>query len=87
MQNTFEVAGCSECFNTGFKGRVLIAEMVQLDGRLREAILAKRDLDELECILRDRGHMNMAQDGQRLISMGVTIRQEVNQVCGIVGND
>jgi type II secretory ATPase GspE/PulE/Tfp pilus assembly ATPase PilB-like protein len=61
--------------------------MVQLDGRLREAILAKRDLDELENILRDRGHMNMAQDGQRLVSMGITTRQEVNKVCGIVGND
>ncbi len=86
-QNTIQAAGCSECFNTGFKGRVLIAEMVQLDGRLREAILAKRDLDELENILRERGHMNMAQDGQRLISMGITTRQEVNKVCGIVGND
>jgi type II secretory ATPase GspE/PulE/Tfp pilus assembly ATPase PilB-like protein len=87
VQKTFGAAGCSECFNTGFKGRVLIAEMVQLDGRLREAILAKRDLDELENILRDRGHMNMAQDGQRLVSMGITTRQEVNKVCGIVGND
>jgi type II secretory ATPase GspE/PulE/Tfp pilus assembly ATPase PilB-like protein len=87
VQNTFDAAGCGECFNTGFKGRVLIAEMVQLDGRLREAILAKRDLDELEGILRDRGHMNMAQDGQRLVSMGVTTRQEVNKVCGIMGND
>ena len=87
VQNTFHAAGCSECFNTGFKGRVLIAEMAQLDGKLREAILAKRDLDELEGIVRDRGHMNMAQDGQRLVSMGVTTRQEVNKVCGIVGND
>ena len=49
--------------------------------------MAKRDLDELECILRDRGHMNMAQDGQRLISVGVTTRQEVNKVCGIVESD
>ncbi|GAJ22623.1 unnamed protein product, partial [marine sediment metagenome] len=60
-------AGCDECFNTGCKGRVLIAEMVQLDGQLRKAILAKADMDELETVLRDKGHTNMLQDGQRLI--------------------
>ncbi len=85
--NTFCEVGCEECFNTGFRGRVLIAEMVQLDGRLRKAILAKTDLDELEGILADRGHMNMAQDGQRLVSQGITTQEEVNKVCGVVGSD
>jgi type II secretory ATPase GspE/PulE/Tfp pilus assembly ATPase PilB-like protein len=85
--NTFCAVGCEECFDTGFVGRVLIAEMVQLDGRLRKAILAKTDLDELEGILRDRGHMNMAQDSQRLVSQGITTQEEVNKVCGVVGSD
>jgi type II secretory ATPase GspE/PulE/Tfp pilus assembly ATPase PilB-like protein len=80
----FEAAGCDDCFNTGFKGRVLIAEMVQLDGQLRKAILAKSDLDELETILKSKGHTNMLEDGERLVSEGITTQEELNKVCGIV---
>ncbi len=76
----FEAVGCNECYNTGYKGRVLIAEMVQLDGDLRKAILAKADLDKLEEILKNRGHMNMAQDGRRLESGGITTQAEIDKV-------
>lgn len=79
----FEPVGCDTCFGTGYKGRILIAEMVQLDGQLRRAILAKADLDELESLLLTRGHTNMLLDGQRLIDGGVTTQQELNKVCGI----
>jgi len=79
----FEAAGCDDCFNTGFKGRVLIAEMVQLDGQLRKAILAKSDLDQLEAILKSKGHTNMLEDGKRLVSEGITTQDELNKVCGI----
>jgi len=82
----FSAPGCEQCLKTGFKGRVLISEIVQLDGTLRKAILAKTDLDELENILRERGHMSMAQDGLRLVNQGITTQHEVNKVCGIVQN-
>ncbi|MEJ2704441.1 MAG: GspE/PulE family protein, partial [Sedimentisphaerales bacterium] len=80
---SFEAVGCGDCFNTGYKGRVLIAEMVQLDSQLRKAILNKADLDELENILRDKGHTTMLADGERLVSEGVTTQEELNKVCGI----
>jgi len=80
----FEAAGCDDCFNTGYKGRVLIAEMVQLDSQLRKAILAKADLDELENILKNKGHTTMFTDGRRLVSDGITTQDELDKVCGIV---
>jgi type II secretory ATPase GspE/PulE/Tfp pilus assembly ATPase PilB-like protein len=83
----FEAVGCDDCFNTGYKGRILIAEMVQLDSQLRKAILAKADLDELENILKDRGHKTMLTDGRRLVSEGITTQDELNKVCGIVSED
>ena len=82
----FEAVGCDDCFNTGFKGRVLIAEMVQLDGELRKAILAKADLEQLEGILESKGHTNILEDGKRLVSEGITTQQELNKVCGIVSD-
>ena len=78
-----EARGCAECLETGYKGRALIAEMVKLDGRLREAILAKTDLDELEAILRKRGHMTMRQDGMRLVQGGISTEKELNKVCQV----
>jgi len=80
----FEAAGCDDCFETGYRGRVLIAEMVQLDGQLRKAILAKADLEELEALLMSKGHRNMLADGQRLVSEGITTQEELNKVCGIL---
>jgi len=83
----FEATGCDNCFNTGYKGRVLIAEMVQLDSQLRKAILAKADLEELEALLMCKGHTSMLADGERLISEGITTQAELNKVCGIVSDD
>jgi len=82
--DSFKATGCEDCFNTGYKGRFLIAEMVQLDSQLRKAVLAKADLDELENILKDRGHTTMLADGERLINEGITTQDELNKVCGIV---
>lgn len=83
----FEAVGCSDCFNTGFKGRVLIAEMVELDSPLRKAILAKSDLESLEALLKEKGHTNLFADGKRLVDDGITTQQELNKVCGIVSQD
>ncbi len=84
---SFEAAGCDACFNTGYKGRVLMAEMVQLDSHLRKAILAKADLEELEALLMCKGHTSMLADGERLVSEGITTQEELNMVCGIISND
>ncbi len=81
--DSYEAVGCNACYNTGYKGRVLIAEMVRLDSYLRKAILAKADLEELEALLMSRGHTSMLADGQRIIGEGITTQQELNRVCGI----
>jgi general secretion pathway protein E len=80
---TFIATGCDHCFNTGYKGRALIAEIVQLDSPLRKAILAKADLDELENILKNKGHTTMLTDGRRLVEDGITTHEELNKACGI----
>ena len=85
--DSFGATGCDDCFNTGYKGRVLIAEMVQLDSQLRKAILAKADLDNLEAILKDMGHTTMLTDGKRLVNDGITTEEELNMVCGVFQGD
>ena len=79
----FEPSGCDKCFNTGFKGRALIAEMLELDGELRKAILAKSDLDQLKEIINKRGHMSIQQHGNQLVKTGVTTKGEIQKVCNL----
>jgi type II secretory ATPase GspE/PulE/Tfp pilus assembly ATPase PilB-like protein len=79
----FDSAGCDDCLNTGYKGRVLIAEMVQMNGQLRRAILAKADADQIDGILKESGHANIREDGRRLIERGITTEEELNKACGI----
>jgi len=81
-RGSFEPVGCERCFGTGFRGRALIAEMIELDGELRKAILAKASLGELEHILAMRGHMSLRHRGARLVSEGITTQAELDKACG-----
>lgn len=78
----YEAVGCEACVNTGYHGRMLLAERVELDGPLRKAILQRADLETLDALLAERGHMNLVQDGRRLIAQGVTTESELERVCG-----
>ena len=75
-------AGCEQCHQTGYHGRVLLAEMVQLDGQLRQAILERSDMETLETLLSSRGHMNLVHDGRRLVTQGITTEEEIQRACG-----
>ncbi len=80
---SYEAVGCESCLGTGYKGRALIAEIVELDSDLRKAILAKADIDELENILKDKGHKDLLSAGKNLIEKSITSIDEINKVCGI----
>ena len=78
----FEAAGCDQCLRTGYRGRLLVAEMVEWDGELRKAVLRRADREELEGILAARGHLDLRRDALRLVAGGLTTRQEVLRACG-----
>ncbi|MCF7974428.1 MAG: GspE/PulE family protein [Phycisphaerae bacterium] len=79
---TFDAAGCDQCLHTGYTGRILLAEAIQLDRTLRQAILKHADLEELEMILAAQGRDTMAMHAERLVSQGNTSRQEIARVLG-----
>jgi type II secretory ATPase GspE/PulE/Tfp pilus assembly ATPase PilB-like protein len=81
----WKAVGCPHCLGTGFKGRRLVAEMVRMDGALRQAVLAKADLSQLEGILRQEGHQGLRGRSQPLADEGVTTSDELDKVCGPLG--
>ena len=82
QDGTYESRGCEKCRNTGFHGRILLAELVELDGQLRKTILQQSDMESLEATLESRGHMKLIQDGRRLVIQGITTHGEIERVCG-----
>src|SRR5262245_49895151 len=48
--SAWEAVGCEQCAGTGYRGRLLIAELLTPDADFRRAILAKSDLEALEAV-------------------------------------
>lgn len=78
----FDPGGCNFCHNTGYHGRVLLAEMVRMDSEIRKHVLGRCDLESLEELLDETGRRGLNEAGRRLVTEGVTSRSEIVRVCG-----
>lgn len=76
----YKSVGCRECRNTGFHGRHAIFEWMDTSNEIRQLILKNASSDMIrDAALRD-GMTTLAQDGWRLVQMGVTTVEEVLSV-------
>ena len=72
--------GCSECNQTGYKGRVGVYELLHLDEPLRAAIRSTVRLEELRGLARSSGLKTLADRGLELVRDGVTTLDELLRV-------
>jgi general secretion pathway protein E len=77
---TFRGAGCDACFGTGFRGRLGIFELMELDEELRAAIMRNEDASKLTSLARRKGMRNLREDGWLKVRRGVTTADEVMRV-------
>ncbi|MBQ7603335.1 MAG: Flp pilus assembly complex ATPase component TadA [Clostridia bacterium] len=75
-------AGCPECFNTGYRGRIAVFEMLRVNRRVRELIGEKATRDEIERELKspDSGFISLHENAVRLVKEGITTGEEVLRV-------
>jgi type II secretory ATPase GspE/PulE/Tfp pilus assembly ATPase PilB-like protein len=69
--------GCPECKNTGYRGRVGIYELMTVDGRFHDPIVAHAGAPEYERLARQRGMRTMFEDGIRKATQGITTIEEL----------
>jgi type II secretory ATPase GspE/PulE/Tfp pilus assembly ATPase PilB-like protein len=74
--------GCERCGGTGFSGRFLVAELLTPDAALRQAILAKADVDELESVAAQSGWRTIRAASAAAVAAGLTTSDEVLRVLG-----
>lgn len=74
--------GCQVCHDSGFKGRVAIAETLELTRDLRQLILRRPSGNEIKNLLRGQGQWQELKDeGMRCVKQGITSIDEMLRVC------
>jgi general secretion pathway protein E/type IV pilus assembly protein PilB len=76
----YRSVGCRECRNTGFHGRHAIFEWMDSSNEIRQLILDNASTDSIRDAARRSGMKTLADDGWRLVRMGVTTVEEVLSV-------
>ncbi|MBP9821747.1 MAG: type II/IV secretion system protein [Candidatus Pacebacteria bacterium] len=68
---------CDDCNNTGYRGRIGIFEILEINQDIRSLIVQKSSADVIETKARELGMHSMASDGLEKIFQGVTTLEEV----------
>lgn len=76
----FTPQGCKNCRETGYKGRLAIAEIVVFDPELDEILLGSSSKLALKTCALSKGYIPMAQDARNRILKGDTSLDEVLRI-------
>jgi len=77
--------GCPACHNTGYKGRLAIFEMVEMNNELRELAYKRAATGELRMVAKASGMRTLAEDGVLKVFKGISTPQEVSSTAQIEG--
>jgi type IV pilus assembly protein PilB len=72
--------GCDYCSHTGYRGRTAVAEFLHLTPAIREMIVEKRPLDEIQKAGVNEGMISLRQAALEKALLGETTLKEVNRV-------
>ena len=73
--------GCEECSQTGYKGRMVIHELMEGTPRIKQMIKERADLEILLTQALKEGMTTLKQDGIEKVFRGLTDISEVRRVC------
>lgn len=76
----FKGNGCASCFNSGYKGRLGIYELMVINNELKKQIVKSPDAVQLRHIALDNGMISILTHGSDLVRRGVTTVSEVLRV-------
>ena len=79
----FRGGGCDKCHKTGFRGRIALHEMLEMDDDLRRLVLRNAGADELRAQALKSGLITMQSAGFAKAAQGITTVEEVLRVCAM----
>lgn len=72
--------GCPECYQTGYRGRTGVFELLIMDPKVRDAVGRHASSVEIKAFAEKAGMIPLKEAGARLVSDGVTTREELSRV-------
>lgn len=76
----YKPIGCADCFNTGYKGRLAIFEVMEVDDEIAHLIVESVDANVIKNKALEKGMTVLGTDGLRRIKLGQTSIEEVLNV-------
>jgi type IV pilus assembly protein PilB len=73
----FEPDGCEKCSSTGYKGRLGLFEVMEIDDELREQVMIGASTSELRQKAKEKGMLTLRMSGLEKIKTGQTSIDEV----------
>jgi general secretion pathway protein E len=74
--------GCEQCHQSGYRGRLVIAEVHSVDDGLRDMVTGNRPVSALRDHVRASGVSSLSQQAARMVLAGVTTTEEIKRVVG-----
>jgi len=75
-----KAVGCRNCRNTGYRGRLALYEILDVDDEIRALIMERTDSDAMKRVARKHGMRTLREDGMLKVARGVTTVEEVLRV-------
>ena len=75
--------GCSDCYDSGFKGRTGIYELFEMDTGLQSLILTNPTIDTLHEYLKKKGQGTLDGLGYKKVLERITVIEEVKRVTSV----
>jgi len=72
-----EPNGCEKCNNTGYKGRVGLYEVLEIDDEIKELVMVGASTSELRMKAKEKGMLTLRESGISKIKTGMTSIDEV----------
>lgn len=76
----YRAKGCDQCKNEGYKGRSGIYEVLEVDDEIGKLISQNSSTDEIEKKAKEKGMINMSEDGFIKAAQGITSVEEILRV-------
>ncbi len=74
--------GCPACRDSGYRGRMAVAELLLLNDELRELVVARAPMSRLRAAAQAAGLQGLQQAAQAAVSAGHTTQEELERVIG-----
>jgi general secretion pathway protein E len=79
--------GCPQCHGRGFRGRVGVYELIEINAEMRDLITQKSPVADIRDLARKAGSRSLLEDGLLKAAKGITSVEEVLRVCSIEESD